>query len=206
MLSLSRECAVTLCSELVEQGFRTCSSDDHWKLELHYYEHGKAMFQLKTRLEHLKLSQTHDSLPTPPLVGQPRLIVQNETMAMVTDLQPDAEVESDAIDDPPLEGSGDTDDAVLLDANGELCDGKPDMDNRKLRAQFGHKQSHNEELCVASCGILYGRQRFFGSEAPNGVRVSSKSLYNVFSVSHSMTDVCNVPVPHKTVSAWSNLA
>jgi hypothetical protein len=164
------------------------------------------MFQLKTHLERLKLSQTYDSLPTPPLVGQPCLIVQDETMAMVANLQPDAEVESDAIDDPPLEGSGDTDDAVLLDANGELCDGKPDMGNQKLHAQFGRKRSHNEELCVASCGILYGHQRFFGSEAPNGVQVSSKLLYDVFSVSHGMTDVCNVSVPHKTISAWSNLA
>ena len=40
-------------------------------------------------------------------------------MAMVTDLQSYAEVEPDAI----LKGSGDTNDDVLLDGNGDLCDG-----------------------------------------------------------------------------------
>lgn len=63
------------------------------------------------------------------------------------------------------------DEQVLLDLSGDLCDGKPETGNQKLRAQFGCKRSHNEELCVASCGVIFARQRFYGSEAPNGVRV-----------------------------------
>ena len=93
---------------------------------------------------------------------------------LITDLQPAAEGElGDETKDPPPAGSGDTDDHVLIDSDGDLCNGKPETGNQKLHARFGCRQSHNEELCVASCGTIYGRQRFYGSEAPNGVRVSS---------------------------------
>jgi hypothetical protein len=58
----NNECAITSCSVPVENGFKTCMEPDHRKLELHYYEHRKAMFQLKTCLERLRISQPHDSL------------------------------------------------------------------------------------------------------------------------------------------------
>jgi protein involved in polysaccharide export with SLBB domain len=98
------------------------------------------MFQLKTRLEHLKISQTTDSLSVPLLAGaeKSRLTTQDELTVMVTNLQPDIELESaDEADDPPPEGSGDADDHVVVDADGSLCDGKSDAGNWKLRAQFG---------------------------------------------------------------------
>ncbi|KAJ7078210.1 hypothetical protein C8R44DRAFT_896024 [Mycena epipterygia] len=50
------------------------------------------------------------------------------------------------------------------------CDGKSTKGNRVLRARFGRKQTHNEQLCCFSCGVIAGRATFFGSEAPNGVR------------------------------------
>jgi hypothetical protein len=74
-------------------------------------------------------------------------------------------------DEEVLEGSGaDTDEDVEIDAGG-VCDGKPETGNRSVRARFGRKRTHNEELCVASCGVILGRATFYGSEAPNGVRV-----------------------------------
>ena len=82
-------------------------------------------------------------------------------MVTVADLQPGKDKEpGDEVDDP-LEGSG--------DAEGNLCDGKPDTGNQKLCAQLGCRWSHNEELCVASCGIIYGHQRVYGLKAFNGV-------------------------------------
>ncbi|KZT04193.1 uncharacterized protein LAESUDRAFT_738004 [Laetiporus sulphureus 93-53] len=36
-------------------------------------------------------------------------------------------------------------------------------------AQFGHRRTHIEELCVTSCGVNLGCATFFGSEAINGV-------------------------------------
>lgn len=51
------------------------------------------------------------------------------------------------------------------------CDGKPAGGNQKFRARFGQRRTHNDELCVASCGIILGRTTFYGSEAPSAVQV-----------------------------------
>lgn len=53
----------------------------------------------------------------------------------------------------------------------EVCEGKSELGNRRLRARFGRRRTHNEQLCVGSCGVIIGRATFYGSEAPNGVRV-----------------------------------
>jgi hypothetical protein len=52
-----------------------------------------------------------------------------------------------------------------------VCDGKSTWGNKVLQARFGRRQTHNEQLCVFSCGVVAGRTTFFGSEVPNGVRV-----------------------------------
>jgi hypothetical protein len=51
-------CAVVNCREASDAGFRTCSDLSHRALEHHRQEAGKAMFQLKRRLEKAK---SHDS-------------------------------------------------------------------------------------------------------------------------------------------------
>jgi hypothetical protein len=61
------------------------------------------------------------------------------------------------------------DEEVVLDKDG-VCDGKPEEGNKTLCARSGRKWMYNEELCVASCGVILGRATFYGSEAPNGVK------------------------------------
>jgi hypothetical protein len=151
---LNRNCAVTSCSTVAEEGFRTCAVSEHRSLENRYLEQGKAMFQLKRRLERSKLSQTHDSLST----GAP----QATRPAGIGDDEVDGEV---------IEGPG-VDDAEVTFDEGGICDGKPESGNRPIRAMFGRRRTHNKELCVASCGVILGRATCYGSEAPNGVRVS----------------------------------
>jgi hypothetical protein len=50
-------------------------------------------------------------------------------------------------------------------------DAKAAPGNVKRKGRFSRRWTHNEELCVASCGVILGRATFFGSEAPNGVKV-----------------------------------
>lgn len=52
------ECAVVLCKERVEPGYKTCNNVDHRTCEDYYAKMGKGMFQIKTRLERNKRSQT----------------------------------------------------------------------------------------------------------------------------------------------------
>jgi len=46
---------------------------------------------------------------------------------------------------------------------------------RKLRAQFGRKRTHNEQIIVAPCGIILARETFYGAEAVATVVVRSIS-------------------------------
>ncbi|KDQ49879.1 hypothetical protein JAAARDRAFT_142789 [Jaapia argillacea MUCL 33604] len=134
--ALKKKCAVDTCVNEIEAGFQTCPLPDHRTLEDNHREQNRAMFQLKRRLENLKISQTEDSLRT----------------------EDGGTVAGDELDDVQ-------------------CEGKPEEGNRKYRAQFGRRRTHNEELCVATCGVILGRATFFGSEGPNGVRVFHRTLF-----------------------------
>ena len=72
------------------------------------------------------------------------------------------------LDENLQEGVGSDDEEAV---SNELCDGKLETGNRTVKARFGRRRTHNEELCVSSCGVILGRATFYGSEAPNGVRV-----------------------------------
>ena len=146
------KCAVTSCTAKVEVGYRTCSETDHRQLEDYNNMQNKAMFQLKHHLARLKVLQPED--PYSDIVNEPA----------------DAGQGSDAH----------MDEEVLIDMN-RVCDGKSEKGNKTVRARFGRRRTHNEELCVASCGVILGWATFYGSEAPNGVRVSTMlSLVFVF--------------------------
>lgn len=104
---------------------------------------GKAMFQLRRRLERVNSYQTHD--------------------ALATGFDSNKEAEG-------LEGSGVGEDQDM-EVTVEDCNGKPSTGNQRVRARFGRRRTHNDELCVASCGVILGRTTFYGSEAPSAVRV-----------------------------------
>ncbi|KIJ47694.1 hypothetical protein M422DRAFT_163649, partial [Sphaerobolus stellatus SS14] len=66
------------------------------------------------------------------------------------------------------------------------CDKKTNGTTRRLKARFGRRRTHNEELCVASCGMILGRATFYGAEGLNGVRLFWKRL---FPTQHSLPNV-----------------
>jgi hypothetical protein len=51
-----------------------------------------------------------------------------------------------------------------------------DFQHKRLRAQFGRRRTHNEELIVAPCGIILARQTFYGAEGVNSVAVCHHAL------------------------------
>ena len=167
---LDAVCVVTTCPALADTNFRTCADPEHRKLETYYKQQGKAMFQLKHRLERVKVSQTHDSLSR----GDNNKHSSTSQALDDNDRVPDlVDVDEEEDEDDFGEGSGvqGDDDDAFVDKDG-VCDGKPDTGNKSVRARFGRRRTHNEELCVGSCGVILGRATFYGSEAPNGVRVS----------------------------------
>ncbi|KAI0077530.1 hypothetical protein K474DRAFT_1684282 [Panus rudis PR-1116 ss-1] len=72
--------------------------------------------------------------------------------------------------------NADTVEVTEVDEDGE-CNDKSEEGNRKLRARLGRRWTHNEQLCVATCGVILGRATFYGSEAVNGVRLFLRRLF-----------------------------
>lgn len=149
-------CSVIDCNNPTESDgmhkSNTCSLPEHRKLEVNNDLRNKAMFQLKHRLARLRVSQPVAAI-TPTTIGSSEL----------------ADAAGSTLH---------TDEEVIVDADG-VCDGKPEYGNKLIRARFGRRRTHNEQLCVASCGIILGRATFYGSEAPNGVRVSGGCVYAI---------------------------
>lgn len=58
------------------------------------------------------------------------------------------------------------------------CDGKAEGGNRKLRAYFGRRRTHNEQLIMRPCGVILSRATLFGSEGISSVNVSLST--NIF--------------------------
>ncbi|KAH9851669.1 hypothetical protein C2E23DRAFT_869110 [Lenzites betulinus] len=73
---------------------------------------------------------------------------------------------------------GSAEDSELEIRNEEVeCNAKSPEGNKRIRALFGRRRTHNEELAVASCGVILGRATFYGSEAIGGVLEFWKGLF-----------------------------
>ncbi|KAJ7508142.1 hypothetical protein B0H11DRAFT_1704742 [Mycena galericulata] len=57
------------------------------------------------------------------------------------------------------------------------CDGKPEGGNRRLRAIFGGRWTHNEQLIMRTCGVILSRATLFGSEAVSAVNTFAKATF-----------------------------
>jgi hypothetical protein len=51
------------------------------------------------------------------------------------------------------------------------CDSKAPTGNRKIKALFGRRRTHNEQTLVRPCGVIVARATFFGAEAVSNVLV-----------------------------------
>lgn len=145
------ECAVVGCATTASPKHTTCGEPDHRSLETRGVEAHTAMFQLRRRLERLKVYHPEDDGSS--LDGS-SLDVQDAGEALATGEV--VEIEADSHPD------------------------KPESGNRRIRARFGQRRTHNEQLCVATCGVILGRATMYGSEGVNGVRVHfSLSLFRL---------------------------
>ncbi|KAK7020302.1 hypothetical protein R3P38DRAFT_3194859 [Favolaschia claudopus] len=66
------------------------------------------------------------------------------------------------------------DDEVIIQGN---CDGKSEAGNRTLRAYFGARRTHNEQLIMRSCGVILARATLFGSESVSAVNEFAKRVF-----------------------------
>ncbi|KAL1937345.1 hypothetical protein VTO73DRAFT_13806 [Trametes versicolor] len=164
--SKEHECSVIDCALPAEGGFKTCAQAAHRAMDQHYHEKNSAMFQLQARLQRLGATSTHSKTLVPDVLELPNRTaspLRHPTLdsspaasnPSISSHAPETTLEDDH-EPPPAEA---------------VCDAKSAEGNRRLHALFGRRRTHNEELCVTSCGVIIGRATFFGSEAVNGVIV-----------------------------------
>lgn len=136
---------------------------------------GKAMFQLKSRLERTKVLQLQSSIPKE---ASEKLLLLDPTGGD----GPYHEDEGAGLDDEEIiiSHAGDIEAVLSTDAPDATMSGQSDVGcpskseggNQAVCARFGRKRTHNEELCVSSCGMILARETFFGSESLTNIKVS----------------------------------
>ena len=152
----NKVCAIIGCAEPVVVGFKTCKDPLHRTIEETHHIHGQARFQLKERLRRAHVAHPVDG-----------------SMQQEVDLSALAADDSDDIFEVG------TNNIVLASPGSALDESQPQV-TQHLRAQFGRKQTHNEQVLVAPCGVILGRATFFNAEAISTCVVSSH-CYSVLS-------------------------
>jgi hypothetical protein len=141
---LNQICAIVHCSLPVVPGRRTCVLADHEAVENVHNDRSQARFQLGERLRHAQLAHPHDALP-----------IEVSNVSELVD------------DDNAKEDFG-------FNGRGQPVPVEEHTTCKKLRAQFGCRRTHNEQLIVAPCGIIIGHETFYHAEAIYSVIVSFK--------------------------------
>lgn len=162
-------CSIIGCNLPVVPGRCTCSTPDHKHVEGTYELHGQSRFQLQERLAHARVAHPNDTI--------------SQDVEISTLHLPDAEEEYELNEMGtlalPVVDDGDLTPAV------NVGHGQPTR--RRLKAMFGCRRTHNEQLMVAPCGMIIARQTFFGAEGVASVVVCRSHCFLGFDLKNNLT-------------------
>lgn len=151
--SLSQLCAVIGCDAPHATQYQTCDLPEHRALETAYRkDNGRAIHQLRARLRASGVSVPGDGL---------------------TSTMHNIDTSNEPIDDEVIVASTNSPDEIQVTST--QCDGKLTSFSAKssLKARFGRKRTHNEQLIMRPCGVINSRATLQGSEAISAVKVAS---------------------------------
>ncbi|EIW54821.1 uncharacterized protein TRAVEDRAFT_39313 [Trametes versicolor FP-101664 SS1] len=185
----AHECSVIACGLRASPGFRTCAEPAHRALDEYLRLENRAMFQLRRRLEQLHPGSKSTSTAPSTILSPSQLGRLINTPAQSTG---DTSVPVSAPDD-----SAPSDSTLLGELESLLDNATSPAGNKQHRAQFGRRRTHNEEVAVASCGVILGRATFYGSEAINGVLGADADTRAHFSHCVLPVDVFHFKCKHK---------
>ena len=146
-------CAIVGCAERVVPGQLMCADPEHQRIESHHQEKGQSRFQLRDRLQRARELYPASHSAT------------SRALSQLTAIDNDNEV-------------------FEIDPNGHIVEDDdqhapaPAAAHKRLRAKFTRSRTHNEQLAVAPCGMILGRDTMFGAEGVTSVAVSPHALLN----------------------------
>jgi hypothetical protein len=184
--SLNGQCVIVGCNADAVDGCMTCADSVHREVERVKKVRGEGRFQLKDRLQRQRVAHPNDSVAQDIDVteledvddAQEEFSVDSEGRVILDSgdnfTGPNGDdVHAEPNDDnndqmPPVEPYDPVETGIELMEDGGLVNGaRP----KKIRAQFGRKHTHNEQIMVAPCGMILARSTFFGAEAVSTVVV-----------------------------------
>lgn len=139
-------CAIVGCDNPIVAGSLTCANPSHQDVERIHHDRGQARFQLQERLQRAR-------------VAHPNIMdVEDRDPSELVDEDLEEEFEVQVNDTQGTESTNQQTQPQQL---------------KKLRAQFGRKRTHNEQVIVAPCGMIFARETFYGAEGVASVVVST---------------------------------
>jgi len=173
---MAAHCAIIGCQQLAAHGKKTCDLQEHNEVERIHNERGQARFQLQERLRRAKIAHPTDAIGILSHYLSRKKILTMGFMAgeVVSGNSDVADMDDDEEEFSVING-------LDLPARSDAAtSGSLPMRRNQLRAQFGRKRTHNEQIIVAPCGIILARETFYGAEAVPTVVVSNL-FHSVFS-------------------------
>jgi hypothetical protein len=147
---------------------KTCPDATHQEMERLNSEQSKANFQLSQKLMRQKVAHPNDAMAEKRLIDLVDLEDAEEWFEVDAE---DGCVRMFTINNPGATGELD----IPVPGAQDPCPSKAETGNCKLKAQFGRRRTHNEQIIVRPCGIICSRATFFGAEAVSNVLVCSVS-------------------------------
>lgn len=187
--TLNGKCAIVGCDEDIVEGSMMCSDPVHQEVEHIKNIRSKGRFQLKEQLECQRVPHPDDSATVDINVAEladvdapeEGFLIDEEGCVVPDSLSYASEAGTERMISSEVDGNGipvpvDEDEMATereMSPNNSMDDKAPKP--KKLQVQFGQKCTHNEQIIVCPCGIIIGRETFFGAEAVSIVIVSDLS-------------------------------
>jgi hypothetical protein len=168
--TLNTKCAIVGCDADVVEGTMTCPDIIHQEVEHVKKAHGEGRFQLKNQLAWQRIAHPNDSVADDVnLTELEDVDAAEEGFSLDDNGQIVPDLGYILLENNEMEDASNTSQDTVEGARAEA--GSEIPEKRKLRAQFGRKRTHNEQIMVAPCGMILSRATFFGAEAVSTVIV-----------------------------------
>lgn len=135
----------------------TCGNKTHEAVESLYRLRGQSRFQLQKQLQHARVAHPNDG------------IAEERSLEEVAD--------EEGIDEEFIVN----DDASMgvLPMVAATSTNFPQLQVKKrVKANFGRKRTHNEQVLVTPCGVILARETFYGAEAISTCVVSKRRQHS----------------------------
>ena len=159
--NLDSICAIVECNMPIVIGTKSCIRADHQEMECLYYQEGQSNMTLEDRLRKHRMGNTTDAHPSSHNIDNDLDDVEQwyelDCNGFVQMHSSKSAGSVGVCDDVPCEAT------------------KTETGNKKIKAQYGRRRTHNEQTLVHPCGVIFAQATSFGAEAVSNVLVCFSS-------------------------------